>query len=242
MQRGTVVVHVHHHAGMATANAIDADQRELIDDRALQGSTLKHHHRGNPHTQRIEESGRTDNAAQPFSGLSGRRVQTIAKWLTGRPGGLCCDGSGPIIGRRPLAQNQFKLTVPLQRPHHDTAPVRSDHSRLGDPASAARALCRQFLNWSGRWSDTRISGPPCRLSPPIEHAVALRSGETDRRTYAAFPTISAAHQPALRQLVCRFCSRSARGLAFRYTKPLVGATSRLVQPRGSVVRKGLGHG
>jgi hypothetical protein len=123
MQRRPTIVKIHHKAGMAAANAIDAYQRQQVDDRALQGSTFNHHHGANPHTQRIEESGRTDYAVQPFSGLSGSRVKMIAKWLTTHPLGFCCVGSGPIIGRRPLAQKQFKLMISLQRQHHDAAPV-----------------------------------------------------------------------------------------------------------------------
>jgi len=42
MERRSVTVQIHHQAGMAAANAVNAKQRELVDCSAFQGSTFKH--------------------------------------------------------------------------------------------------------------------------------------------------------------------------------------------------------
>ena len=42
MKHGSATVEIHHQAGMTAANAVDAEQRELVDCNAFQGSTFKH--------------------------------------------------------------------------------------------------------------------------------------------------------------------------------------------------------
>jgi hypothetical protein len=42
MKPGSLIVEVHHHAGVDAANAVKMEHRELIDFNALQGSTFNH--------------------------------------------------------------------------------------------------------------------------------------------------------------------------------------------------------
>jgi len=42
MKPGSLIVQIHHHAGMDAANAVKMQQRGLIDFNALKGSTLDH--------------------------------------------------------------------------------------------------------------------------------------------------------------------------------------------------------
>ena len=42
MKPSSLIVEIHHHAGVDAANAVKVKQRELIDFNALQGSTLNH--------------------------------------------------------------------------------------------------------------------------------------------------------------------------------------------------------
>ena len=44
MESRSVTVQIHHQAGVAAANAVNAKQRGLVDCNAFQGSTFKHRH------------------------------------------------------------------------------------------------------------------------------------------------------------------------------------------------------
>jgi len=52
MESRSVTVQIHHQAGVAAANAVNAKQRGLVDCNAFQGSTFKH--RNIPKFQIIE--------------------------------------------------------------------------------------------------------------------------------------------------------------------------------------------
>jgi hypothetical protein len=42
MKRGSVIVEIHHQAGITAANTVNVKQRGLVDCTAFQGSTFKH--------------------------------------------------------------------------------------------------------------------------------------------------------------------------------------------------------
>ncbi len=42
MKRGSVIVEIHHQAGIIAANTVNVKQRGLVDFKAFQGSTFKH--------------------------------------------------------------------------------------------------------------------------------------------------------------------------------------------------------
>ena len=56
MKHGSVTVEIHHQAGMAAANTVNAKQSGLVDFNTFQGSTFKH--RRSPKFQIIEGSNR----------------------------------------------------------------------------------------------------------------------------------------------------------------------------------------